>query len=57
MCAIEAIIPGAGKIAKLIKKGKKIADKFGVMKKIESFIMSKFLGIFGCKVRRELLRR
>lgn len=64
MCAVEAIIPGAGKIAKLIKKGKKIADKFGVMKKIEAlkhkaeaFIMSKFLGIFGCKVRRMQLRR
>merc|ERR1712183_980698 len=49
MCAIEAIIPGAGKIAKLIKKGKKIE---ALKKKAESFIMSKFLGIFGCKVRR-----
>merc|ERR1719389_289097 len=64
MCAIEAIIPGAGKIAKLIKQGKKIADKLGVMKKIEAlklkaenFIMTKFMGIFGCPHRRDLLRR
>merc|ERR1712072_592923 len=41
------------------KAGKKVADTLGVMKKItelktkaENFVMSKFLGIFGCKVRR-----
>merc|ERR1719231_952882 len=61
MCAIEAIIPGAGKIADAVKLGKKVADKLGVMgkinamkKKAESFVVGKFLGIFGCKVRREL---
>merc|ERR1719262_2153819 len=59
MCAVEAIIPGAGNIAKAIKMGKKIADKLGVMKKInelktkaEKFVVGKFLGIFGCKLRR-----
>merc|ERR1712151_1476457 len=52
MCAIEAIIPGAGKIAKLIKMGKAIADKLGVMKKIEAlktkaegFIVGKFFSL------------
>merc|ERR1712224_203481 len=61
MCAVEALIPGAGNIAKAIKAGKKIADKLGVMKKIndlkskaEKFIVGKFLGIFGCKFRRRV---
>jgi len=61
MCAIEAIIPGAGTIAKAIKMGKKIADKLGVMGKInalktkaEKFVVGKFLGVFGCKLRRRL---
>merc|ERR1712178_624606 len=59
VCAVEAIIPGSGKIAEAIKAGKKVADTLGVMSKItelkskaENFVMSKFLGIFGCKVRR-----
>merc|ERR1712031_137119 len=59
MCAAEAIIPGASGIAKAIAAGKKVADTLGVMKtitdlktKAENFIVSKFLGIFGCKLRR-----
>merc|ERR1719387_174596 len=59
VCAAEALIPGSGKIVDAIKAGKKVADTLGVMKKItelktkaENFVMSKFLGIFGCKVRR-----
>jgi len=61
MCAVEAIIPGSGKIADAIKAGKKVADKLGVMAKItelktkaENWVLSKFLGIFGCKVRRRV---